>query len=506
MAHGLPPESGRSWSSPPSSERRVQLRITVLGLGPGPYELMTEKARRVLLGAPVVLLRTARHPTVQQIPASVKWRALDYVYDRCESFDCLYRELAAEVVSTARGEGGVVYAVPGDASMAEDSVQELLRLAAQSEDLEVVVVPGVSFVEASLAAAKATLGDGLQLFEAGRVSEASPLVDLLVYQIEDRLVASDVKVELLRKYPPDHEVVLVRGAGNAGQEATRVPLHGLDRGPAVDHLTALYVPAIPPERATGDFGAFARIVQRLRAPDGCPWDRQQTHTSLKPYVVEEAYEVVEAIDQGNPVTLSEELGDLLLQVVLHAQVASEAGDFDMADVVTGIATKMVRRHPHVFGDVAVSGAEEVLVNWEAIKKAEKENGQDKKGMFSGIPRHMPALQAAQEIQGRAARVGFDWKELAPVLDKVAEEIGELSRAEGSAALQDEFGDILFAVVNAARHMGVNAEMALRAANRKFVDRFTRAEELAASQGLEFAALSLEEQDAFWNRAKAEERE
>lgn len=480
------------------------MKITVVGLGPGSYDLITGRARQIIEASPQIWLRTERHPTVAQFPDSVRWESLDYVYDRCESFDCLYRELAAEVVSIARREGGMVYAIPGDPTMAEDSVKEIFKLAAGMPDLDVDLVPGVSFVEASLVAARATLSGGMQILEAGRVSSANPLLDLLIYQIEDRLVASDVKLELLRKYPADHAVALVQGVESTGaQRVTSVPLHDLDRLSTVDHLTALYVPAATAERSSGSFDAFLEIVRRLRAPDGCPWDREQTHSTLKPYVVEEAYEVVEAIDEGNPSTLSEELGDLLLQVVLHAQVASEAEDFDMSDVLTGITTKMVRRHPHVFGDVSVANSRDVLVNWETIKKAEKE-GEEKKGMFSGIPSHMPALQAAQEVQGRAARVGFDWKEIRGVLEKVSEEVEELSAAEGAADVQAEMGDILFALVNAARHMGVNAEMALREANRKFVSRFTRAEEMAQEQGLNFAALTLEEQDGFWNHAKAEE--
>jgi tetrapyrrole methylase family protein/MazG family protein len=281
----------------------------------------------------------------------------------------------------------------------------------------------------------------------------------------------------------------------------RVPLYELDRQPAIDHLTTLYVPASTAERAMGSFDSLVQIVARLRAPDGCPWDREQTHKSLRPYVIEEAYEVVEAIDKGDPTTLTEELGDLLLQTLLHAQIASETGDFDITDVIGSIAAKMVRRHPHVFGKLSVAGSQEVLANWEAIKKAERE---DEQTMFSGIPNHMPALQAAQEVQSRAARVGFDWKDIAGVLEKVAEEVEELSQSRDSSTLSAEFGDILFALVNAARHLGINAEMALRSANQKFVERFTRMEAMARAQGVELASLTLEEQDQLWNRAKAAE--
>lgn len=479
------------------------MKITVVGLGPGPYSMLTREASATLEQAPKVWLRTSRHPTVAELPPSVRWEALDYVYDRCESFDCLYRELAEEVLSIARREGEAVYAVPGDPSVAEDSVRELLRLA-KEVGIEVSVVPGVSFLEAGLAAARTTLTGALQVLEAGRVSAANPLLDLLIYQVEDSFVASDVKLELLHKYADDHQVVLIHSAGGTGRQSVEtVHLHDLDRQGDVDHLTALYLPASAPERAIGSFDAFVRIVAKLRAPDGCPWDREQTHSTLRPYVVEEAYEVVEAIDKGDPVVLSEELGDLLLQVLLHAQIASEIGEFDLNDVVAAIAAKMVRRHPHVFGEVSVSGAQEVLANWEAIKRAEKEQDEEQ-SMFSGIPKHMPALQAAQEVQGRASRVGFDWKDLRGPLDKVAEEIEELSRETDASALQAEFGDIIFALVNAARHLGVNAEMALRAANRKFVERFSQMEALARDQGVDFASLSLEQQDSLWNQVKARE--
>ena len=478
------------------------MKITIIGLGPGPYDLLTKRAADILEQAPKVWVRTAKHPTVTQFPPSIVWESLDYVYDRCSSFDRLYKELASEVVAIARQECEMVYAVPGDPTVAEDSVREIWRLA-DEQGIEIETVPGVSFIEVGLAAARTTISAGFQLLDAQHTSLANPLADLMVYQIEDRLVASDVKLELMKKYPEDHQVLLLKGAGAPGEQGVqRLPLHELDHQPGLNHLVSLFVPASTPEMARGSFDSLVQIVAKLRSPNGCPWDREQTHESLKPYVVEEAYEVVEAIDNGQPATISDELGDLLLQVVLHAQIADEAGEFDISDVIRAIASKMVRRHPHVFGDVSVSCAHDVLVNWEAIKKAEREEG---KTMFEGIPRHMPALQAAQEVQGRAARVGFDWKDLQPVLDKVAEEIHELKRAKSPNEVQSEMGDLLFALVNAARHLGVNAEMALRSANQKFVERFTRMEEMAKEQGLDFASLPLEQQDDLWNRAKAEER-
>ena len=477
------------------------MKITVVGLGPGPYDLLTREAALILQQAPRVLVRTARHPTLSEFPPSIKWESLDYVYDRHESYENLYQDLAREVMAVASKDGEAIYAVPGDPSVAEDSVRELLRLA-KEQDVEVRVAPGVSFVEVTLSAAGVTATGGLQLLDAQHVASANPLLDLLVYQVEDPLVASDVKLELLRRYPADHSIMLVQAAGVPQQQVVRsVPLHDLDRQPGVDHLTAVFVPASMPEQALGSFDSLVRIVARLRAPDGCPWDREQTHATLKPYVVEEAYEVVEAIDGGEPATLSEELGDLLLQVLLHAQVADEAGNFDITDVVAGIGAKMIQRHPHVFGDVAVSSSKEVLANWEALKKKERAAGES---MFAGVPVSLPALQAAQRIQERAAHVGFDWKDTRDVLDKVAEEVEELAHARRAPEVEDEFGDVLFALVNAARHLGIDAEMALRGANRKFVQRFLRMEEMARDEGVEFASLELAQQDELWNRAKAEE--
>ncbi|HEX2988143.1 MAG TPA: SAM-dependent methyltransferase, partial [Chloroflexota bacterium] len=240
------------------------MKITILGLGPGPYPLLTQEAREVLDQTPKLWLRTSRHPTVEKLPKTVKWESLDYVYDRCESFDCLYRELAAEVISIARREGDIVYAVPGDPTVAEDSVREILK-AAGDEGIEIQIVSGVSFIEVMLAAARTTLSGGLQLLDAAHVASANPLIDLMVYQIEDRLVASDVKLELLRKYPDDHPVVLVTAAGVPGEQAVhQVHLHDLDRQPSVDHLTALYVPASAPEQALGSFDSLVNIVAPMR--------------------------------------------------------------------------------------------------------------------------------------------------------------------------------------------------------------------------------------------------
>jgi tetrapyrrole methylase family protein/MazG family protein len=246
------------------------------------------------------------------------------------------------------------------------------------------------------------------------------------------------------------------------------------------------------------FDALVDIIARLRAVDGCPWDRKQTHSSLRENLLEECYEVLEALDEGDSGKLCQELGDLLMQVVLHAQIAAEAGEFELGDVINSINTKLIHRHPHVFGSLRVKDAEEVLVNWEVLKKEER--GADT-SMLSSVPQEMPALSYSQEIQDRVARVGFDWEDIGGVIDKLAEEVSEFKQADSRERKGEEFGDLLFTLANIGRRLGVDLESALRQANRRFYHRFSCMEELCRQRGLNFAELSFDEQNALWEEAK-----
>ncbi len=249
----------------------------------------------------------------------------------------------------------------------------------------------------------------------------------------------------------------------------------------------------------GSFAALERIVATLRGPDGCPWDREQTHASIKPYLIEEAYEVLQALDDESSEKLCEDLGDLLLQIMLHAQMAREAGEFDVADVIRGIATKLIRRHPHVFGDSSASDADQVALEWESIKQDERQPGDS---LLSSVPRGMPALSYSHSIQRRAAGVGFDWDEFGGIVEKLSEEVEEVGRAASLREKTHEFGDILFALVNAARWQGVDLEEALRLANDRFYQRFRYMEERCRERGVQLGALSFDEQNALWDEAKA----
>ena len=255
-----------------------------------------------------------------------------------------------------------------------------------------------------------------------------------------------------------------------------------------------------PERdeRLGEFDAFVELIARLRAPDGCPWDREQTHRSLRENLLSETYEVLEALDSGEAAALREELGDLLLQIVLHAQIARDEGEFEISDVVRGIAAKIIGRHPHVFGDATADTAAQVMANWEKLKKAEKPH---RASVLEGVPKAMPALAYAYEISRRAVRVGFEWPDFAGVVDKMAEEVREIAEADSREEKEREFGDLLFTLVNVARWQDIDAEAALRHASEKFYRRFAYMEALCRERGLDFPKLSFEEKDALWEEAK-----
>ena len=266
-------------------------------------------------------------------------------------------------------------------------------------------------------------------------------------------------------------------------------------------MSTNHVSPIPEDRI-GEFQSLIDIVARLRGPGGCPWDAEQTHESLKRNLLEECYETLEAIDDGDPGELAEELGDILVQVAFHADIARAAGDFDIADVLAAINRKLIRRHPHVFADGSASDARQVERNWEQLKADERRQaGKPEPSAMDSVPAALPALSAAQLIQDRAARFGFDWDDAGGVLDKLAEEIREFRDAATDEERLDEFGDVLFALVNVARWSGIQAEDALRQANAKFRNRYRVMERLASDRGQDFAKLSLGEKEALWQEAK-----
>ena len=438
------------------------LGITLLGLGPGDPALLTRQAWQLLETIPEIYLRTRQHPTVEGFPPSLQVHSFDEIYEQEHSFEHVYAHIVARVLELGQRPQGVVYAVPGHPFIAEATCPEIARRAAEM-GIPLRIIEGLSFLEPTFTALgmdplpHTALVDALQLSSA-LVPSFPPDAPALIAQIHSASVASDVKLTLMENYPDEHPVKLVHAAGTAEQVVESLPLFEIDRSPHIGLLTTLY---LPPLEQGNSFEAFHEIIARLRAPDGCPWDREQTHQTLRSNLLEETYEALSALDADDPQHMREEFGDLLLQIVLHAQIASEYGEFNLIQVIKGIYDKIIRRHPHVFSDWQVDGVGNVLQNWEKLKAAERENnGETQKGLLDGVALALPALTQAQEIQGRAARVGFDWPNLQGVVDKICEECAEFVNAEDDPSRASEIGDLLFALVNLARRCNIDCRKCL----------------------------------------------
>ena len=501
--------------------------ITIVGLGPGEWHDLTLQAYAVLARAAAagqtVYFRTLIHPTVERLRAEItelRCESFDHYYDESQNWETLYQQIAEEVCTLAgrplREAQPVIYAVPGHPLIGEASVQRVLTLA-RERGLSTSIVAGVSFLEPVCTALELDpLEAGTQLFDATTLAALGddevagkiiPTLPLLVGQVYNRRLASAVKLVLSEVYPDEWPVKLVRAAGVGDDETVvTLPLYELDRGTSLaNHLSTLYVPPVDELTALRLPETLRYITMRLRRePDGCPWDRKQTHQSLTRYVIEETYEVVEALEENDMEKLADELGDLLLQVYLHSEIARQEGEFAISDVFEHVNAKLIRRHPHVFGETEVSGAEQVLVNWQEIKKQERiAAGRDVKeeSVLDGVPLAAPALIVAQEYQKRAARIGFEFSSVEDLLKKVQEEIRELQEATSPEHRREEMGDILFMVAKAALWLDIDAEEALRRANRKFRQRFQKVEEIIRQEERTIASYGDEEWSELWERAK-----
>jgi len=477
--------------------------IIILGLGPGDPELLTLRAAEVINNAKKIYLRTLEHPTISGFPSGLEMISFDDYYMEGESFETVYQRITDEIIRLANEEHGVIYGVPGDPFIAE-ATPAMICSRAKEENLVVEIIPGVSFLEPTFAALQNDPLPQVMILDALEMQTAHfpsfpPDKPALIVQIYSQEIASNTKLTLMSIFPDQHPVMLIHDAGTSLEKIEELPLYEIDRSKLIKNRTALY---IPPLREGSSLESFQEIIAHLRAPDGCPWDREQTHQTLRPNLLEEAFEALEAIDADDPEAMQEEFGDLLLQIVLHAQIASEYGEFNMSDIIQGIHAKLIHRHPHVFTDLDLEEPDSVLKNWEAIKAQDREvNGEEEKGLLDGVPGSLPALTQAETYQHRAARVGFDWEDLQGVLAKIPEEINELQDENDISRQTAEIGDILFTVVNIARWMKIDAESALRGANKRFKDRFKYMEKKARTTGRELSQMKLEELDQLWEQSK-----
>lgn len=489
--------------------------VTIVGLGPGAPGLVTNETLHAIAAATATIVRTTAHPSASLVSGAI---ACDDEYERHDTFASVYAAIAERVVQAALQNGAALYAVPGSPGVLEDTVRKLLA----DPRIDARVLPAVSFLDlAWLRLAIDPVNEGVRLVDAHRFAEAAAdeRGPFLVAQCHADWVLSDIKLahEAARG---DEPVVVLHHLGLPDERIVHAVWNDLDRlrqahGVVVDHLTSVYVAKLA-EPVAGEMARLHRLARTLR--EQCPWDKEQTHASLVRYLIEETYEVVDALNALDPQdprtddTLIEELGDLLYQVEFHATIAEQEGRFSLADVARATHDKLVRRHPHVFADAEAKTAGDVVATWDEIKRAERatkhgdadDRSDGQPSIFAGVSRAAPSLSLAQKLQKRAAEVGFDWPNVQGATQKLTEELNELDEAARTgdpAAVRMELGDVLFCVVNVARKMGVDAETALREASDKFVARFTRVQQLATQRGVVLEDCDLATLDALWDAVK-----
>ncbi|MBS5968583.1 MAG: nucleoside triphosphate pyrophosphohydrolase [Clostridium perfringens] len=482
--------------------------LKIMGLGPGAYEALTIGALKELKNNKNIYFRTEKHPTVDFLKdEGIKFESYDHAYEKYDSFDDVYKYIAEDLITKIKDDEDLIYAVPGHPLVAEKSVVNLIELCKEN-NIQYEVLPAVSFVDAMMEALQVDPIEGVKIIDAFDMKNQilDKRVGTIITQVYNNFIASEVKLRLLEGYEDNTEIIFVRAAGVEGLESIRkIPLYELDWQEDIDYLTSIYIPKDLGNKK--DFQDLLDIIETLRNPGGCPWDREQTHESLKSALLEECYEVIDAIENEDEDALIEELGDVLLQVVFHASIGKEDGYFDIMDVIGGISNKMINRHPHVFGNEEANTSEQVLVNWDEIKKEEKGIKTLTEEM-QNIAKSLPATTRAYKVQKKAKKVGFDWDDVNCAMDKVKEELNEIKEVyncEDKSIIEGEVGDLLFACINVARFLEVDGELALDKTIKKFIKRFSYIENEAIKNNKNLKDMTLEEMDKLWEEAKTSEK-
>ena len=476
-------------------------KVTVIPLGTGNERLMTLEAVECLRSAKRLVLRTERHPITAFLQREgIAYTSLDSLYEECEDFEVFNRVIAVRLMEMSAVED-VCYAVPDPAMDA--SVMAFSRLKVREQPLEILA--GVSHGARCLA----MLGlrnPAIRLVSASEFVDArvSPGEALLLCELHSRECAGECKVKLLELLPGELPVTFFTGDDRGELKALSIALCELDRQKVYDHMAACYIPAVPmADRARFDMDDLLAIMKRLRGPGGCPWDMEQTHETLLTNLLEECYEFIAAVREEDTDHMYDELGDVLLQVVFHAEMARQRGDFDIHDVTTAISQKMVERHTHIFGTAQADTAEQVLDNWEAIKRKQRGITTVAEAM-KDVSTGLSSLLRAWKVQHKAAKVGFDFPDAVSALAKVHEEAGEVQEnLQQGDDPEMELGDLLFSVVNTCRLCGKNPDIALFSATNKFISRFTAMEKAIKNAGKCDKDLTLSEMDVYWNSEKYE---
>lgn len=476
-------------------------KIEIVGLGAGDIEqLPLGVYRRLTKQTGKVFLRTVDHPVVKELQQDgMEFISLDALYEESEQFAIVYKKIVATLLAAAK-EDDVLYAVPGHPMLAEKTVQLLL----EQTEVPVDIVGGHSYLDDLFTALQIDPIDGFQFVDGTdfQREELNYRHHVVFCQVYDAFIASEVKLTLLEDLPPQYEVIIIEAAGTAQEKMETLPLEDLDRTMSLSNLTSVYVPPAPADILSHQFSSLREVIRTLRSENGCAWDRKQTHESLREYAIEEVYELIEAINNEDDEAIIEELGDVLLQVMLHSQIGEDSGYFTIDDVIQRIHDKMVHRHPDVFS------TNDTGKTWDELKLEENPEAADD-FLLQSVVTTGPSLQVAYQLQKKAAKVGFDWEKIEYMWEKFNEEQAEFQEAIEQTDREEmelEFGDMLFVLANIAKHYRINPEVALAKVNQKFIARFTEVEQQAREKGKALKQCTFAELDHYWDIAKIRERE
>lgn len=483
--------------------------ITIVGLGSGNEDQLSLGILKILKKTEHLYLRTNIHPVVDFLDAEgITYKTYDYLYESLKEYEQVYLKIAQDIVGKAIAGISIVYAVPGHPMVAEKSVQNIIDMG-KTENISVEIMGGESFLDTLFSRMHIDPIEGFLFLNAENteIKDIDPTKNIVIGQVYNNFIASDIKLTLMELYPDEFTITIASNLGIPGKETMKqVQLYKLDHNPdEFHHLSSLFIPKTLDSKVLDKrFSKSIEIVKILRGPDGCPWDKAQTHQTIRKNMIEEAYELVETIDLMDVNHMVEELGDVLLQVLLHAQIGEDEGYFNINDVISELNKKLIRRHPHVFTDVKVSSPEEALREWDKIKKVEKKNGTNKReSALDGVPKDLPVMYYAYKLQKKAAKVGFDWDNVKDVYAKIYEELDEVISASEKEEQMQELGDLMFAIINLARFYNVDPEEALMMTNRKFVKRFNFIEKKLLEENISIDNASLQLMEKYWNSAKKE---
>lgn len=479
-------------------------KIQIIGLGPGNEELITLSAYRLMRDADQLLLRTHIHPSVAFLDREhIAYEALDRFYEKGESFEEVYGHIVDYIIEKA-ADHDVVYAVPGSPVVAEKTVL-MLEAQAPQAGISVEVLPGMSFLEVLYTELRMDPVNGVMILDSSDMDKLTARQDIpvVITQVYDKRIASDVKLSLMDLYGDEFEATLVYHISLPDELIRPIHLYELDRLDTIDHLTSLVLPAYSTQLDLPfDIEPLVEVMAELRSDHGCPWDKAQSHESLRRYLLEEVYEMLDAVDDGDSQGIREEMGDILYQVAFHCRLAEEKGLFSAQDVVRDVCNKMIRRHPYVFAKKTLENIGNSMLNWDRLKQGEQR--QQHNNLLDGVVKGMPSLLEAFKLLEKASKVGFEWKDDAQVWDKVQEEWQEFKEAlqeNDPMHAEEEAGDVLFILANLFRRYHIESECALHRANSKFRRRFSYVENRVKESGRSWQEYTLPELEGLWQEAK-----